>query len=653
MRDDNEVAVYGSDLTEHGLRGQLLRLYDALCYGVLRAYKRDCVFRLVDKWELLNFNPEKPDSNDKLKAVPVVWGPSRKPVVLIGYASDMSDFTQDDNDKGSVVSLKVRSHENDCCCVQLVESNNLPFVLYSVPCLPKELAPVVENRTHREPSVSAHANAAVMINVSIPFMSHATKSGLVKPRLMCRQPLSSIARKNMGHYRPPYCGRNLRNNTVLLNGLFAQTQKVDFEAFVEHWEKPHVSIPDDGVTGWPRFHEMATQLRSPDISKRGQQGNYSTEIELNNSVHVACFFGPWNCHYCKDIVYVSGIASAVRHLARYHSKLLVSLFTCPVCVEPYVVEYDSFPEHYEICHEPAESLCVTLDVTNTHSRVGWGMAMMAWMQTIHCLGVNREEVSKCGELDNYRGMWGGYCPNKGEEYGEELARQIDNIRESRLPAEEAQLRARIARRRARAELQRVEQERLKAARAKYKSKREKRIEPESDSDEELLSQAMRAPEPDVVVEDESWTTARMRSSFKSRRKRINQEPYSCTSELFPPLPKPAGTGGAGAVGAGSDEPQPGPSGIQRGRADDTDTDSSVRKSKKKKKSFEYKEGMQKERTASGQWKYPESEGYKTKEYEEHQKNSMDIEDEFAMAEGEQEPESAPDEKLLDRKSDEE
>jgi hypothetical protein len=63
--------------------------------------------------------------------------------------------------------------------------------------------------------------------------------------------------------------------------------------------------------------------------------------------------------------------------------------------------------------------------------------------------------------------------------------------------------------------------------------------------------------------------------------------------------------------------------------------------------------MQKERTASGQWKYPESEGYKTKEYEEHQKNSMDVEDEFAMAEGEQEPESAPDEKLLDRKSDEE
>jgi hypothetical protein len=58
VRDDNEVAVYGRDLTEHGLRGQLLRLYDALCYGVLRAYKRDCVFRLVDKWELLNFNPE-------------------------------------------------------------------------------------------------------------------------------------------------------------------------------------------------------------------------------------------------------------------------------------------------------------------------------------------------------------------------------------------------------------------------------------------------------------------------------------------------------------------------------------------------------------------------------------------------------------------
>jgi hypothetical protein len=101
--------------------------------------------------------------------------------------------------------------------------------------------------------------------------------------------------------------------------------------------------------------------------------------------------------------------------------------------------------------------------------------------------------------------------------------------------------------------------------------------------------------------------------------------------------------------------------MQKGRAEDTDTDSSVRKSKKKKKSFEYKEGMQKEKTVSGQWKYPESEGYKTKEFEEQQRSSssrtddpfMDVEDEFAAGEGEQEPESAPDEKLLDKRSDEE
>jgi hypothetical protein len=79
MRDENEVAIYSSDLTEHGMRGQLLRLYDALCYGVLRAFKRECVFRLVDKWEMVNFNHERPDSNEKLNAVPVVWGPSRKP----------------------------------------------------------------------------------------------------------------------------------------------------------------------------------------------------------------------------------------------------------------------------------------------------------------------------------------------------------------------------------------------------------------------------------------------------------------------------------------------------------------------------------------------------------------------------------------------
>jgi hypothetical protein len=288
-----------------------------------------------------------------------------------------------------------------------------------------------------------------------------------------------------------------------LNGLFAQTLKVDFDAFVEHWEKPHVNIPDKGeVTGWPRFHDMATQLRSPDISKRGQQGNYSVEIELNNSVHVACFFWPWNCHYCSEVVFVHGIASAVRHLAKYHTKLLVSLFTCPVCVEPYICEFDLFPEHYEIFHEPAESLCVTLDATNTHSRCGWGMAMMAWMQSVHSMGVNRDEIGRGSKSDNYRGVWGGYCPNRGEDYGEELARQIDNIRESRLPAEEAHLRAKIAHRRARAELERQEEERLRAARAKYKSRKEKRVEPESDSDSE---EPERTPEPSVQAEVGQWS----------------------------------------------------------------------------------------------------------------------------------------------------
>jgi hypothetical protein len=164
----------------------------------------------------------------------------------------------------------------------------------------------------------------------------------------------------------------------------------------------------------------------------------------------------------------------------------------------------------------------------------------------------------------------------------------------------------------------------------------------------------------VIVEDEPWVIQCMRENLKYKRKKASRGGASSfNTALFPPLPDPERPGGADGA-SGSKEPVAGTSGAQQKKTTETDTDSesSQRKSKKKKKSFEYKEGMQKEPTASGQWKYPEpdpKEGYRTRpdgQPPEAGGRNMDVDDEFANHETEPEPEKSrkryDGEELLDK-----
>jgi hypothetical protein len=253
-------ALQKGDLYEKGPRGQLQRLFGAVQAGAMRAYNLKPPFRIADKWEMVNYNNAAPESNSRENAVPVVWGPSRREVVIMGSAPNIRDFTRGKDRKGTVMSLGVE-HENDCSCVLLTESNNLTFVLYSLPCLPKQLTNYVENENYREPSVAVHASEQVMLNTSMSFMSYVSKSGLATPRLLCRQPLASIARKMTPVYKPPYSNMDLGANTPLLDAIYMQFDKVDFDAFIDNWEKDHAEIPSMFEhRGWPRFHDMSIQL---------------------------------------------------------------------------------------------------------------------------------------------------------------------------------------------------------------------------------------------------------------------------------------------------------------------------------------------------------------------------------------------------------
>jgi hypothetical protein len=523
--------------------------------------------------------------------------------------------------------------------------------------LPKQFTNYVENENYREPSVAVHASEQVMLNTSMPFMSYVSKSGLATPRLLCRQPLASIARKMTPVYKPPYSNMDLGANTPLLDAIYMQFDKVDFDAFIDNWEKDHAEIPSIFEhRGWPRFHDMSIQLMSPDVSKRGRKGNYSVDLELNNSVMVAAFFGPWSCMYCDEVVIMRGIMTAVEHLSAKHVRLMTSFFSCPTCLQTVICTWDSFMEHYQSYHEMAESLCVTLDATCTHSRIGWGMAMVAWMTAVNSLGILRCQLSHEGEEENHRGKWGGYAPIEDERNCEGLSTALDAIKESWIPKAEGlrRIKAKQQRRKEEAERQAAE-ERLQRSRAEFAARRSQEVKVEDDP--------LEVPDPDgpdVIVEDEPWVVQCMRENLKYKRKKASRGGASSfNTALFPPLPDPERPSGADGA-SGSKEPVAGPSGAQQKKSTETDTDSesSQRKSKKKKKSFEYQEGMQKEPNASGQWKYPEpdpKEGYRTRPDDQPPEaggRNMDVDDEFATNETEPEPEKSrkkyDEEDLLDK-----
>jgi hypothetical protein len=54
---------------------------------------------------------------------------------------------------------------------------------------------------------------------------------------------------------------DLGANTPLLDAIYMQFDKVDFDAFIDNWEKDHAEIPSMFEhRGWPRFHDMSIQL---------------------------------------------------------------------------------------------------------------------------------------------------------------------------------------------------------------------------------------------------------------------------------------------------------------------------------------------------------------------------------------------------------
>jgi len=129
---------------------------------------------------------------------------------------------------------------------------------------------------------------------------------------------------------------------------------------------------------------------------------------LNNSVLVSPFHGPALCQLCGYIQDMRGIASLIKHLRENHSRLGDSSFTCPTCIVPTVVDWDSFESHYQQFHHAASALLVRLDETNVHARTAWGMAYSAW------IAASDRPNPKLMEPTTGFTSVGGYCPKTPE-----------------------------------------------------------------------------------------------------------------------------------------------------------------------------------------------------------------------------------------------
>jgi hypothetical protein len=150
---------------------------------------------------------------------------------------------------------------------------------------------------------------------------------------------------------------------------------------------------------------------------------------LSNTVHTNPFWGSFRCPWCNEILVTTGLPTLIQHILIDHRKLQTSNFSCPSCIGVAILTWESWPTHWVRCHEPGQALAMVLNEAAPNIRYGWGIAMIATLSAVHCLGVQLEDGE---EPDGRVGPWGGYCPKS--QGTNTLARQIKNARESVLPA---------------------------------------------------------------------------------------------------------------------------------------------------------------------------------------------------------------------------
>jgi hypothetical protein len=505
-------------------RGRFQRLAEAATVGLLSAYKRPPLVRISDRFEICNYSTQNPSTNvrdptskgrDNVK--PFVIGPNRRPIHLVGSSPTIRDSIctgQKGFKQPLVIAVK---HMQDCACPSLYESNNLPYCTFLTTCIPRNLAPIIENSRYSANAVALFTKPAVMVNPSICYGDEVSTSGLVKPKMLVRQPLSSIARTQLRRYTQKYSSVELDEDIDLMDGLYAYVKYGDWRNYTENLDLPEAEFPrEDEVEGWPRFEPLSRQLASPDVDNRCEQDILSLEEILCNSISVQAFFGHSRCRLCGEYVLMEGIKSLIQHFGMRHTRLFISSFSCVGCIKIVVVDVQEFCEHYQEVHTMTECLTTVLDTTDVAHRTMWCMALRAWFSAVHALPIKPEDCIQAEEERNFTGPLGGYINGTSEKHKRALARTIRQYRDMEIPRAEVHRRqAWAAAKEKRMEQERLEREeeerarreleREKELRALRKAREEAELEAARKKREELRSRKGPQPTPEEEMKiKKSW-----------------------------------------------------------------------------------------------------------------------------------------------------
>jgi hypothetical protein len=128
-----------------------------------------------------------------------------------------------------------------------------------------------------------------------------------------------------------------------------------------------------------------------DIKFAGYEHYVGMDSILNNAIFISPFWGNFRCSWCDIVIVTTGLPTLISHILCDHRRIQQSHFSCPCCIGTTVLNWDSWPGHFERNHAPGQAFAMVLNELAANSRYGWGIAVMAAISCCTLLGAELDE----------------------------------------------------------------------------------------------------------------------------------------------------------------------------------------------------------------------------------------------------------------------
>jgi len=400
-----------------------------LTCGHIKPFRKETTVVLCERPQLARIYHSMP-AYDHPEAEALYLDVARKPTLIIQRMRGNGQLKTWRDGKSGLPAIPELGHATkDCGCLELSLNNNVESRMYSTVCLPRGLL----NATHPEDSYSdnlEHLNSSTMRyqNTGMVYCGAVSRYATTIPRLIRRQPLGRLQRDAPKFFKPWGAEVNMMERPDLLRALLVHSDRSEYCAFLRAWDNPE----DESTEGrnWARFPSKQDQARSVDLHLAGWVHPVTVEEVMQDAVHIAPLWGPHLCGFCGTIVDVVGLPDLLNHLMTFHRRLKDSIFTCPSCLGVTTLTWVQFARHFGEAHAPATPLMMVLNEISSHTRMNWGIAMVALVtiQDASKWPMRAEEE----EPSQYVSAWGGFLPlpNKGPT----LTKMVKAAQNSLLPS---------------------------------------------------------------------------------------------------------------------------------------------------------------------------------------------------------------------------